>query len=561
MFKNKKILLLSLLLFPILVNAKNEALDSFIPGIPSSMAIFMELFVSIHMSVFVLKPLSKIISKDDSNKTFWTLFIIRAVILIIFDLFITTSIALVDFFMVFIGAFLIVPIATVINKKKNGESILEGIKPIVNSSSVSEPLKCSNCGEILNSNDNFCTSCGKKVNQSESVEKQVEKVRVLPSNFDSMYQLNEDKLLETFLNKELKKANISETKLIPLEILKRKKIFNLIFSGLLFIYLSMIFFHFPIMTYFLGLVLLIGFFIATRRYNFMKYLKKQVKARPNEKISNIVMSVKNSFVEDNSKLLFLSTILLAIGLPLIIFQSPKIIYEHVEGGYAVRFYAFGLSNFKTVNIPSEYKGEKVVSLRGNAFSNMPFLESAVLPDTIKEIRGQAFKNDISLVSVKLPSNLEYLGGGSFYNCSTLKSINLPNTITFIGGETFYNATSLDEVVLPPNITEIRGDTFEYCSSLKSINIPDSVTRIGGHAFYSCSNLKEVTLTENSKLQEIGSSAFRLCDSLYEITIPKNTIVNMRAFKESPTVVKRFGLTDEENDEYSFNNSFDYNYDY
>lgn len=33
-------------------------------------AIFMEAFVSIHMSVFVLRPLSKIISKDNSKKVF-----------------------------------------------------------------------------------------------------------------------------------------------------------------------------------------------------------------------------------------------------------------------------------------------------------------------------------------------------------------------------------------------------------------------------------------------------------------------------------------------------------
>jgi len=420
-----------------------------------------------------------------------------------------------------------------------------------------ELLKCSNCGGTLYPEDKFCTSCGHKVEVNQNI-----KVRVLPTSFDPMYSLSENKLLEEFIKRKLKEVNIDEkSKLIPKDILKRKNVFNIMFSILLFIYISLIFFHFPIITYIIGLILLIVFFKVTRKYDLVKFLIKQVKARPSEKITNIIMSVKSSLIEDNSKPVFLSFILLSLALPLIIFAKPRIIYEQVEGGYAVRFYAFGLSNFKTVSIPSEYNGGKVISLRGNAFSNMPFLQSAELPDTIKEIRGQAFKNDISLTSVKLPSNLEYLGGGSFYNCSSLKSINLPNTITFIGGETFYNAASLEEVILPPNITEIRGDTFEYCSLLKSINIPDSVTRIGGHAFYGCSNLKEVTLTENSKLQEIGSSAFRLCDNLYEITIPKNTIVNMRAFKESPTIVKRFGLTDEENDEYNFNNYFNYNYDY
>lgn len=38
------------------------------------MTLFMEAFVTIHMSVFVLLPLSKLISKDNSRKIFWTLF-------------------------------------------------------------------------------------------------------------------------------------------------------------------------------------------------------------------------------------------------------------------------------------------------------------------------------------------------------------------------------------------------------------------------------------------------------------------------------------------------------
>ena len=61
------------------------------------MTLFMEAFVTIHMSVFVLLPLSKLISKDNSRKIFWTLFGVRIAILLFFDFFITTGIAIVDF--------------------------------------------------------------------------------------------------------------------------------------------------------------------------------------------------------------------------------------------------------------------------------------------------------------------------------------------------------------------------------------------------------------------------------------------------------------------------------
>ena len=138
--------------------------------------------------------------------------------------------------------------------------------------------------------------------------------------------------------------------------------------------------------------------------------------------------------------------------------------------------------------------------------------------------------------------MEYLGGGAFYNCISLEDISLPDTLTYMGGETFYNATSLTIVKLSNNLSEIRGNTFEECSSLKTITIPDKVKRIGGHAFYGNDSLEEVNLTENSMLKEIGSSAFRNCQNLHTITIPADVSVNERSFKESPTVVQRFGQT-------------------
>ena len=288
--------------------------------------------------------------------------------------------------------------------------------------------------------------------------------------------------------------------------------------------------------------------------NLIKYLTKQIKERPGEKISNIVMNVKNTFVNDNSKSIFIVSILVAISLPLIIFFTPKIIYEKTNGGYAVRYYMYGLTNFRSANIPEMHNNEPVVSLRGNTFSNMPFLESVILPNTIIEIRGQAFKNCYKLKEINIPNKLEYLGGGSFYNANSIKSIELPDTLTYLGGESFYGATSLEYVKLSNNLTEIKGDSFEYCTSLKKITIPDNVTRIGGHAFYGDSNLSEVLLTSNSKLNEIGSSAFRQCSSLSSITIPRTTYVNERAFKESPTDIQYFNANE------PYYNTSNYNYD-
>lgn len=549
------LILISVFLIPTLVFASSGDATLSI-----EMALGMEAFVSIHMSVFVFSPLSKIFSPNNSKKMFWTLFVIRAAILIFFDLFITTSIAIVDFIAVFVGAFLVVPISAVITKKNTyGSNKIKNIST-TSTSTVNHQLQtnqeivinCTKCGGVLKVTDKFCTNCGAPFDNNNVTVSTQPKVFVNALNFDPIFNNTEDKLLEEFINRELVKTGIDNSeKIIPEDVLKRKNVLNIIFSILVFVYISLIFFHFPIYTYIIGIVILFIFFKITRKYNLMKYLKKEVKSRPNEKISNVVINVKNSSVTDNAKIFRLGCILIAIILPLIIFMKPRIMYEHVENGYAVRFYTFGLTNFKTAVIPETYKGENVVSLRGNTFSNMPFLETVTLPNTITEIRGQAFKNNFKLVSVNIPTNLEYLGGGAFYNCSSLTSVTLPDTLTFMGGETFYGASSLEYVKLSNNLTEIRGDTFGYCSSLRSISIPDNVTRIGGHAFYGATSLSEVSFTINSKLVEIGSSAFRKCTSLYSITIPSDVYVNERAFKESPTTIHYLD---------SYKNSY-YNYDY
>ena len=411
------------------------------------------------------------------------------------------------------------------------------------SQDIGVELRCAKCNAILQVNDNFCQSCGTPFTGNNVVvteKNNYSKEIVTPEKFDNLFSLDEDSMLEGFIKKEMLKLGFDKnTKLIHSDILKRKKVLNLIFGLLVFIYTTMIFFHFPLLTYIIGFIILIIYFVNSRKYNLIKYLKKQVKARPNEKISNIVMSTKSLLIKDTSKLTLAISLIIAIVLPLIIFSTPKIIYEKVDGGYAVRYYLYGLTNYKTVVIPDTYKNSKIVSLRGNTFSNMYFLESVKLPDTITEIRGQAFKNCRSLTNVNIPSKLEYLGGGAFYNAIKIDNIILPDTLTFLGGESFRGASSLRTIKLSNNLTEIRGDTFSYCYSLQSIVIPDKVTRIGGHAFYEDYNLETVSISKNSNLAEIGSSAFRKCESLSSIKIPSGTYINERAFKESPTSVSRY----------------------
>lgn len=498
-------------------------------------ALFVEGFFTILWVKGVFKPLSNTIVTSDNRLFFQRLFWIRIAILLIFDFFITSNILFFDVYAYLIVALIISLIFS--NKKINQKKTLNinNMKEMVGDEIMSE--SCPKCGaELTNPQAKYCSNCGELIEIEQ-------KVLVSQKDFDPIFSKNENKLLEEFIKKELIKINMKNNgKYIPEEVLKRKNILTIIFSVVVFVYISLVFFHFPLKTYVIGLIILIILFKLTRKYNLVNYLKKEIKARPSEKISNIIMITKEKAVFDNFKILRVLCILIAFIIPFLIFKDPRIMYEKLENGYAVRFYTFGLTNYETATIPKSYKNKPVISLRGNTFSNMQFLKEVNLPDTIKEIRGQAFKNDENIKHIKLPKNLEYLGGGAFYNCISLEDISLPDTLTYMGGETFYNATSLTTVKLSNNLSEIRGNTFEECSSLKTITIPDKVERIGGHAFYGNDSLEEVNLTENSRLKEIGSSAFRNCQNLYTITIPADVSVNERAFKESPTVVQRFGQT-------------------
>lgn len=538
------LLLIGLLLIPAIVYAEETGED-----ISIWQTLILEVFFTIPISFFVFLPIAKAVDPQNAKNKFRFYSILRAGIIFI-GLF-TNKEALIgcDILAIFIGFLIVVPIVKLrainsLNKKNaqnlNTSVIVNNQGSITSSETITESiLRCLKCGAELKKENKFCTTCGAPFDVNTMATSQKKNI-VNFSDFDPMYNNNENKLLEEFINKELIKAGINDNnKLIPKEALKRRNILNVIFSILLFIYISLIFFHFPMYTYIVGAVILFVFFKITIRYNLISYLKKEIKSRPNEKISNIVMNVKNSFSADNLKILRIIIIIIAMITPFIVFKDPKILYERIDGGYAMRYYIFGVTNFTTATIPETYKGENVISLRGNAFSNMPFLKSVSLPNTITEIRGQAFKNDSKLVNVNIPTNLEYLGGGAFYNCELIKEIELPDTLTYLGGEAFYSATSLKSIRLSNNITEIRGNTFELCTSLKSIIIPDKVTRIGGHAFYGNSSLSSVKFTENSELMEIGSSAFRMCSKLFSITLPNNVSISERAFKESPTSIKYF----------------------
>ncbi len=108
-----KVVLLVLLLTPFIVNADTYNSQEQ----PMLVFVGMELFVTIHMSVFVLMPIAEIINSGKKWKIFGILTVIRIIILLIGNLTIGFIMAITDFIMVFIGAFILVPLAYAIKRQ------------------------------------------------------------------------------------------------------------------------------------------------------------------------------------------------------------------------------------------------------------------------------------------------------------------------------------------------------------------------------------------------------------------------------------------------------------
>ncbi len=376
-----------------------------------------------------------------------------------------------------------------------------------------------------------------------------------PATVDPDYLTTEKQIIQNAIEREIVANGYKVNEITTRGMLGRKLLNAFLFSVITFICLSLYFFHFPTWTYLLEIIVIIVFIKSNSKYSTKDYLAKEVKARPDEKISNIVASILAENVKDTlfTKLIRIAVVILPFVLVLFVYSEPHFLYEKASDGYHLRFYTQTLSGEDEITVPDEYKGEPITGIRGNVFSNLRKVRKITLPDTIKEIRGKTFKNDTFLEEVNLPAELTYLGGSAFanceyleeitipegvteiqgrtfYNCRSLKVVNLHDKIEAIHGEAFINCQSLETIELPPKITEIRGNTFQGCSSLETVVIPEGVTRIGGHAFEDCSSLKDVTFPKT--LREIGSSAFRRCYALKEVRIPYGVTVADNAFKEN-----------------------------
>ncbi|MDE7361606.1 MAG: leucine-rich repeat domain-containing protein [Oscillospiraceae bacterium] len=188
----------------------------------------------------------------------------------------------------------------------------------------------------------------------------------------------------------------------------------------------------------------------------------------------------------------------------------------------------------------------VIKVGDYCFAGAYWIESVVIPDSVKQLGGGAFEDCSNLIEINIPSSVEeihtmfvYQSGVSCINVdpknphfrsvdgvlftADLKTLisyppmnaaeeySVPDGTECILFDAFARSKNLKKVTIPHSVSELGGEVFRSCESLLSVEIMGKITEIKGFTFHRCGALETVTIP--SSVTEIWSSAFHGCYSL------------------------------------------------
>ncbi len=175
------------------------------------------------------------------------------------------------------------------------------------------------------------------------------------------------------------------------------------------------------------------------------------------------------------------------------------------------------SSISSVEIPSDYEGKPITTIKASAFADNSCLEEVIIPDTVTTIEKSAFENCISLRNIEIPASVKTIGKSAFKNCKALTKIVIPKSVETIGRLAFSDCENLKKVTFSGSVY-IGQAAFHSCSALESITFSssDKAATIDEYAFFNCSKLKNISIPSN--YTAINSCAFASCSSLESITV-------------------------------------------
>ena len=147
-------------------------------------------------------------------------------------------------------------------------------------------------------------------------------------------------------------------------------------------------------------------------------------------------------------------------------SAPQILeYKLLADGTYEVYAGNEIAGYKSVTIPSTYRGKNVSRIAEGGFSNVSTLISVYIPETITTIGASAFENCTSLETVLGGEKLQCIGNSAFANCTSLQSFTIPSSCVEIGNSCFDGATNLTVTVYPASLSKIGSRAL---SSVKDI---------------------------------------------------------------------------------------------
>ena len=196
------------------------------------------------------------------------------------------------------------------------------------------------------------------------------------------------------------------------------------------------------------------------------------------------------------------------------------------------------SPFYHTNVNKVVLGNTVKRIPNYFFSNVNFLETVILPDSVTEIGKESFRAS-SIKNVVLPASLIIIEERAFADTQVVIDGNVfPDGMRIIGKEAFENCNDLEEIYIPDSVVNIAENAFAGCKTLSKVRMSPNVKLISIGCFKGCSVLQSFVWESNVKL--IADYAFANCKLLSEFDFTGVELLYPNSFTNTGVTVIALG---------------------
>lgn len=181
--------------------------------------------------------------------------------------------------------------------------------------------------------------------------------------------------------------------------------------------------------------------------------------------------------------------------------SGRVVFEIAEGVQTIGQFAFAKNTMANFTLPNSvtriHKGILFESTITNL--TLPFV-GETLDGATNNYFGWIFNAtnymDNNNKVLNNAANVTITGGtiiarGAFFGCEYIQSIVLPSTLKTIDTVAFYGCKQLQHIAIPNGVTTIGSQSFQNCQALQTILLPTSVTTVVDYAFNGCPNINRI----------------------------------------------------------------------